>query len=93
MSFHLVRRLDIRRMEWNRDAINKTGAALLHVDMIVGQWVYGMRNSYSLLLHPRPGSLSVISSTSPASFLYIVYYLHHHHHQGYILYLLRWMVA
>jgi hypothetical protein len=44
-------------MEWNRDAINKTGAALLHVDMIVGQWVYGMRNSYSLLLHPRPRQL------------------------------------
>jgi hypothetical protein len=38
-----------------RDAINKTGAALLHVDMIVGQWVYGMRNS--LILLPRPRQL------------------------------------
>lgn len=41
-----------------RDAINKTGAALLHVDMIVGQWVYGMRNSYILFFsRPRPRQL------------------------------------
>jgi hypothetical protein len=69
-----------------RDAINKTGAALLHVDMIVGQWVYGMRNSNSLLLHPRPRQLvchfinitgflsiySILPSSSSSSGLYTI---------------------
>ena len=79
----------VNREKNNRDAIKEDKQQLLiHVDMIVGQWVYGMRNSLcfsfslssSIPKRDRQGEFLVCHFINIGRCAASFSYLHHHHH-------------